>query len=45
MAPEMFRRNDLTAHLITEQITVTEDPGFQKKSVLAYLLFIKDFRD
>ena len=27
----LFRHSDITAHLITEQITVKDDPGFQNE--------------
>ena len=35
----MFRHNDVTAYLITEQITVMEDPRFQSAVLV---VFIKD---
>ena len=28
-SPPLFRHSDVTAHLITEQITVMDDPGFR----------------
>ena len=30
-APPLFRHSDVTAHLIIEQITVMDDPGFQNE--------------
>ena len=29
--PPLFRHSDVTVHLITEQITVIGDPGFQNE--------------
>ena len=30
-SPPLFRHSDVTAHLIIEQITVMDDPGFQNE--------------
>ena len=48
--PPLFRHNYITVHLITEQIKVMDDPGFQNEckydmSVFTYFLFIKYFCD
>ena len=43
-SPPLFRHSDVTAHLILEQITVMDDPGFQNEcsdrmSVFAFFYY------
>ena len=45
---QLFSHTDVTAHLISQQITTMDNPGFQNECydrmfVLAYFVFIKDF--